>query len=41
MIEACESYKENDNLAIIYIDQLIHPRYERMTDSLKVIIQTA
>ena len=41
MIEACESYKENDNLAILYIDQLIHPRYERMTDSLKVTIQTA
>ena len=41
MIEACESYKENDNLAILYIDQLVHPRYERMTDSLKVIIQTA
>jgi len=40
-IDACESYKENDNLAILYIDKLKQARYERMTDSLKVTIQTA
>jgi len=38
---ACQDYRENDKVGLIYISQLKQPRFEKATDSVKIHINTA
>jgi hypothetical protein len=40
-IDACNTYKENDNIAVLYIKQLKHFNYEKVSDPVKITIETA
>jgi len=40
MIEACNTYVENDNVATIYIFSLTQPNYEAATHSVHIHINT-
>lgn len=40
-IEPCDSYRENDNVAILYISELMQYKYEKQTDSVQIRIDTA
>ncbi len=40
-INPCDTYRENDNVGQIYISKLTQFKYSKLTDSVKIIIDSA